>query len=83
MPQVAPATRKARAARLRAAGEDALARFLEKRVGGAAAVLVERGAEGRTEHFAPIRLRAPAAPGSVIGARVTGSDGAVLLGEAA
>ncbi len=83
MPQVAPAARKARAARLRAAGEDALARFLERRVGGAAAVLVERGAEGRTEHFAPIRLRAPAAPGSVVGARVTGRDGAVLLGEAA
>jgi len=83
MPQVAPAARKARAARLRAAGEDALARFLEGRVGGAAAVLVERGAEGRTEHFAPIRLRAPAAPGSVVGARVTGRDGAVLLGEAA
>jgi len=83
MPQVAPAARKARAARLRAAGEDALARFLEGRVGGAAKVLVERGAEGRTEHFAPIRLRAPAAPGSVVGARVTGRDGAVLLGEAA
>jgi threonylcarbamoyladenosine tRNA methylthiotransferase MtaB len=83
MPQVAPATRKARAARLRAAGEDALARFLTQRVGGAAAVLVERGAEGRTEHFAPIRLRAPAAPGSVVGARVTGRDGMTLLGEAA
>jgi len=83
MPQVVPVTRKARAARLRAAGEDALARFLEGRVGGAAKVLVERGAEGRTEHFAPIRLRAPAAPGSVVGARVTGRDGAVLLGEAA
>ena len=40
MPQVPPATRKARAARLRATGDGALGRFLQSRIGGDERVLV-------------------------------------------
>jgi threonylcarbamoyladenosine tRNA methylthiotransferase MtaB len=82
MPQVPVAERKARAARLREAGAAALARFLAGRVGRAAAVLVEEadglGARGRSEHYAAVRLDQAAAPGSVVRALVTGSDGSSL-----
>jgi len=79
MPQVPPAERKARAARLRAAGERALARFLLSRVGSTAEVLVEEVGRGRSEHFAAVRLEGAAAPGSIARARVIAADGAELL----
>ena len=79
MPQVPPAERKARAARLRAAGERALARFLLSRVGSTAEVLVEEEGRGRSEHFAAVRLEGAAAPGGIAHARVIAADGAELL----
>jgi threonylcarbamoyladenosine tRNA methylthiotransferase MtaB len=70
MPQVARATRKERAGRLRAAGERALARYLAGRLGRIEQVLVERGGMGRTEAFAPFRIEGTAAPvGSVVAVR--------------
>ena len=66
MPQVPPAQRKARAARLRAAGDAALARFLAGKVGETAEVLVERGTDGRTEDYAPVRLDRPLPPGALV-----------------
>ena len=48
MPEVAPAARKARAARLRQAGEAAMERFLLGRVGATAEVLVEAGRAGES-----------------------------------
>ncbi len=71
MPQVAPTVRKERAARLRAAGADALAGTLAAQVGRRVRVLVERDRRGHSEHFAPVRLDAPATPGAIIDARVT------------
>ena len=79
MPQVPPAERKARAARLRAAGERALARFLLSRVGSTAEVLVEEVGRGRSEHFAAVRLEGAAAPCSIARARIIAADGAELL----
>ena len=73
MPQLPMAERKARARRLRETGASALARFLESRVGTAAEVLVEGGARGRTEHFAPVRLDRPAIPSSIVRARLIGA----------
>ena len=80
MPQVPAARRKARAARLRAAGEAALRRFLEGRVGSTADVLVETDGFGRSEHYAPVALDGGAA-GKVLAARILRSESGRLIGE--
>ncbi len=81
MPQLAPAVCKQRAARLRAAGARALAGYLAGQVGNRARVLVERDNRGHSEHFAPVRLSAPAKPGSLVAARITGATAHDLEGR--
>jgi threonylcarbamoyladenosine tRNA methylthiotransferase MtaB len=81
MPQVAGNIRKARAARLRAAGAAALNRFLHSLVGHEAVVLVERDGMGRTEHYAPVRLNCPIEPGALARVRITGIAGEALLAQ--
>jgi threonylcarbamoyladenosine tRNA methylthiotransferase MtaB len=83
MPQVPVPARRERAARLRAAGEPALVRFLARQIGAEAAALVETPGRGRTEHYAPIALPLGFAPGSIAGVRVTGSTGGMLVAESA
>ncbi len=80
MPQVPGAVRKARAARLRAAGDAAAARFMDSRVGAVATVLVERDASGYSEHYAPVRLTEPVPDGTLVRARLSGRDGTTLIG---
>jgi threonylcarbamoyladenosine tRNA methylthiotransferase MtaB len=75
MPQVAKALRQERAARLRHAGERAVAAFLEDQLGRRAQVLVERHHRGRSETFAPFRIEGddlprPGAIATVLGERV-------------
>jgi len=82
MPQVPVPVRKARAARLRAAGEAMRERFFARLIGREVSVLIERDDRGRTEHFASIRLAGDFPPGTVVRARVTGRDGPDLVGEA-
>lgn len=79
MPQVDPAVRKARAARLRAEGEAALARFLVSRIGSRASVLVERPGLGRSEQFAPVRLDPGQPAGALVEARIAGADDGFLI----
>ncbi|GAB4142869.1 MAG: tRNA (N(6)-L-threonylcarbamoyladenosine(37)-C(2))-methylthiotransferase MtaB [Sphingomonadales bacterium] len=78
MPQLPMAIRKARAARLRAAGAAAQQRFLQGLIGDLVDVLVERtdgaGVFGHSAQFAPVRLAAQAAPGTLLRGRVTGLD---------
>ena len=81
MPQVPAALRKERAARLRAAGERARARFLESRIGTAAAVLVEKPGFGHSEHFAPVALPEGPPLGAVAAARIEGLRDGRLLGS--
>jgi len=82
MPQLPMALRRERAARLRAAGEVERARFLATRIGRTEQILMEADGMGHTQHFAPIRIPG-AARGSLVQARVTGSDGRILMAEAA
>jgi threonylcarbamoyladenosine tRNA methylthiotransferase MtaB len=82
MPQVPKAVRKERAALLRAAGDRAAERFLDKQAGVEATVLVERDDSGYSEHFAPVRLTAPASEGTLIHARIERREGMKLVGEA-
>ena len=80
MPQVAGDLRKERAARIRAAGEIALARYLQTQVGRDVEVLVETGREGHSPHYARVKLDFDAAPGLFITVRATSAEGDHLLG---
>ncbi|MCX8132356.1 MAG: radical SAM protein [Roseococcus sp.] len=82
MPQLPPALRRARAARLRAAGAAVRARFLAGRVGAVETVLVEADGRGLTAQGAPLRLADPPPAGALRRVRVTGHDGTTLHGEA-
>jgi threonylcarbamoyladenosine tRNA methylthiotransferase MtaB len=81
MPAVPKPVRRARAARLRAAGEIAARRFFAAQLGCEVAVLAESGEAGHTEHFAPVRIAA--APGQLLRARVVGADDCGLIAEPA
>jgi len=87
MPAVARAAVKARAARLRAAGEAALARHLQRQVGRTVVGLVERadlgeGGVARAEDFTEIAFAGNAQVGEVVGLTVTGHDGRRVLAHA-
>lgn len=70
MPQVPVALRKARAAQLRAAGDAAIRRHLQKFLGHSLPVLMENNkagmALGRTPHFAEVLFHSTAKPGSLV-----------------
>ncbi len=67
MPQVAPATIRDRAARLRAAAAEQRTHWLERLVGSRQRVLVERpGDRGHAENFAEVRLTAPGQTGEMV-----------------
>ncbi len=82
MPAVAVPVRRARAARLREAGRAAAARFFRSHVGRTITLLTEADDTGHSEHFAPVRLSLPAAPGHLLAARVTAADERGLVAEA-
>jgi threonylcarbamoyladenosine tRNA methylthiotransferase MtaB len=75
MPQLPSATVKARAARLRTAGEAALARHLERQRGRTVDALVERPGTARGEDFTEIAFSDPAQPGGVVRLQIIGHDG--------
>ncbi len=83
MPAVPPAERRSRAARLREAGRLGATRFLAGQVGRTVSVLAETGRSGHSEHFAPVRLTAPVAAGTVLAARVAVANDDHLLAEPA
>ncbi len=57
---------KERARVLRAAGDAALRRHLDREVGGSRNILTERGNTGRTEQFTQVRFVADVAPGEIV-----------------
>lgn len=56
MPQVPPAVRKERAARLRALGEEQMKKFLKQNANKVMQVIVEKDNFGRAENFAPVQI---------------------------
>jgi threonylcarbamoyladenosine tRNA methylthiotransferase MtaB len=82
MPQLPRPVVKERAARLRAAGEAALARHLERQLGRTVLGLVERPGVARAEDFTEIAFTGEAAVGGVVALRVTGHDGRRVLAHA-
>jgi threonylcarbamoyladenosine tRNA methylthiotransferase MtaB len=94
MPQVSPAVRKVRAARLREAAAVRRSAWLRGLIGTTQQVLVERpGDRGHTPNFAEIRLltgadetgapTGPALTGTVVPVMITAVDGARLTGTPA
>jgi threonylcarbamoyladenosine tRNA methylthiotransferase MtaB len=82
MPQVPPPLVKERAAKLRQRGAAGLARYLAAQHGRECEVVIERPGLGRTPGFAQLQLKAAAAAGTLLKARVIASDGERLHGEA-
>ncbi len=84
MPQVARATVRERAARLRAKGTDVLEAYLNRQAGESCDVLMERDRVGRTPHFAEVDVSGHAdfLAGEIVKARIMGRNGDKLMGEA-
>jgi threonylcarbamoyladenosine tRNA methylthiotransferase MtaB len=82
MPQLPGAVIKERAARLRAAGEIALAAELSSRIGSETDVLIERPGMGRAAFYAPVSFTAPGDAGSLRRVRLVGVSGRNLIGAA-
>jgi threonylcarbamoyladenosine tRNA methylthiotransferase MtaB len=83
MPQLPKAVVKDRAARLRAAGEAALARHLHRQAGRTLAGLVERPGVARAEDFSEIAFEGAGGPGEIVELTVTGHDGKRALARPA
>jgi threonylcarbamoyladenosine tRNA methylthiotransferase MtaB len=80
MPQLSDLLVKERAARLRAAGERALAAHLSSRIGGETDVLIERQGRGRAEFYAAVDFAEPATVGSVRRMRLVDNKRNSLVG---
>ena len=72
MPQHPKSLCKERAALLRQAGSAAEKTFFKAAIGSQANIVVEQGARGRTEQFAPVALNEPASEGSLLKVSITG-----------
>ncbi|MGQ3675422.1 tRNA (N(6)-L-threonylcarbamoyladenosine(37)-C(2))-methylthiotransferase MtaB [Xanthobacter sp. TB0139] len=79
MPQVASTTITRRARQLRALGQRLLHQHLAAQIGCERSILVEKGGNGHTEHFTPVRLARPLTEGTLARLRITGHDGARLV----
>ena len=75
MPQLPRATIKARAMRLRCAGDAALSRHLDRMRGRTVRGLIEREGLARAEDFTEVAFSGPGRPGEVLELRITGHDG--------
>jgi threonylcarbamoyladenosine tRNA methylthiotransferase MtaB len=80
MPQVPRSVAKARAAKLRALGDEQYNKLLAARLDLAENVLVEGDGVGRTEQFIPIAVPGHS-QGELVTVRVTGTSPAGLVGE--
>jgi len=75
MPPVPGPLIRERAARLRAAGEEAARRHLDAQAGRRHKVLMESPAMGRTEQFAEVLFPADQPVGAIVEARIAGREG--------
>ena len=83
MPQLQRPVIKDRAARLRAAGQHALERHLERQVGRILTGLVERDGVARAEDFTEIAYGGEAAVGAIVPLQITGHDGTRAIASVA
>jgi threonylcarbamoyladenosine tRNA methylthiotransferase MtaB len=81
MPQLPRPVVKERAERLRAKGDEAHGRWLDRQVGRTVRALVERDGHARAEDFTEVAFDGAAEAGSVVAMRLTGHDGKRARGE--
>ena len=79
MPPVDGKIIKERAKRLREKGAAALTRHLQTMVGQSYQVLVEKPGQARAANFAQVAIDAPARPGALVRAEITGHDNTQLI----
>ena len=79
MPQVKGPEIKSRAARLRAAGDTALARHLGAQIGQSHRILTESPRMGRTEQFTEVAFAVDQPEGKILTATINGTEGSRLL----
>jgi threonylcarbamoyladenosine tRNA methylthiotransferase MtaB len=79
MPPVRGDVIKERARQLRACGEAALHRHLDREVGSTRKILTERGNTGRTEQFTQVKFNVDVVPGHLLDAAITSHDGKALI----
>lgn len=79
MPQVPHHLVTERARRLREKGKTALRGHLDAQIGLLRRVLTESRERGRTEQFAPVRLKSLSRPGVILDVAIAGHDGCELL----
>lgn len=79
MPQVPMKIRKERAAKLRAAGEIQMTKYLQSRIGKTESVVIEKPRTGRSEGFAMVQLASDCPVGSIVDAHITHVEGQRLL----
>ena len=84
MPQIAHATIKDRAKKLRMACEKRREAWLKSLIGSTQSVLVERdGLTGHAENFAPVRFRSPLPPAEIHSAAIVALENGVLIAQEA
>ena len=66
---------KARAARLREAGERQVQKHLAAQIGKTHCILMENAHMGRTEQFTEVTFAAPQAEGQIVTAAISGTAG--------
>ncbi|MDX2074616.1 MAG: tRNA (N(6)-L-threonylcarbamoyladenosine(37)-C(2))-methylthiotransferase MtaB [Alphaproteobacteria bacterium] len=81
MPQVPLAIRKERAARLRAAGEKQLEKYLQSRIGKTECIVMEKPRLGRSEGFAMVEVDAECEVGSMVSAEIDAVTPHLLRGR--
>lgn len=81
MPQLKGDVVKTRAARLRAAGEAALRRHLDRQTGRTLSGLVERPGLARAEDFTEIAFAGEAEVGAIVALKATGHDGRQAIAQ--
>ena len=81
MPQIAPAARRERAARLRAEGRRNAERFFRNMIGQSVNVLTETEQTGHCERFAPLSFDRPVSPGTLVRAVVTSATSDTVYAE--
>ncbi len=81
MPQVAKNIRKQRAARLRAAGEENLQKYLKSQIGTTTEILVEKKRIGKTSHFAVVELDSDCVAGTIVKAKIYNANNNQLMAK--
>ena len=81
MPPVPITERKFRAKVLREVGDTALKFFMANHLGHKAAVLIENKGQGRSEHYAPVKIKGKTEPGKIQHTTLTGVREGFLVGR--